>query len=75
MDGRGLAIRLEDGRSAMLPHGRLPALRCLAGRYIEVESAETGVLRLYLENGRMAAEWKLAQEYLHKRCAGRQGEL
>ena len=53
MDERELAIRLEDGTAAALPHEKLEALRCLAGRYIEVECGALGILRLYLENGRV----------------------
>ncbi len=71
MDEKGLSVRLEDGSAADLSHDKMAALRCLAGCYIEVECDALGVLRLYPENGRMAAEWKLAQEYLHRRAQKR----
>ena len=65
------ALRYEPhgGRPVCLPNQTLSGMRCVPGAYFEAVTPD-GALRLYPESGRSAAEWKLAQEYLHERAGG-----
>ena len=74
-DGEGVAtldehqLRYEPrcGEPVCLANRTLSGMRCVPGAYFEIETPG-GALRLYPDEGRSAAEWKLAQEYLHWRA-------
>ena len=66
---RFLRYEPHGGRPVCLPNQTLSGMRCVPGAYFEAVTPD-GALRLYPESGRSAAEWKLAQEYLHERAGG-----